>query len=72
MFENLRLSVDEWLWMHFKNICNDDRDAEKLAQSVADDVINDVKETADPQNWNFDDINIAFTRVLKKRLGVEE
>ena len=31
----------------------------------------DVKETADQQNWNSADVDIALVRVLKKKLHVE-
>lgn len=45
------------------------------AASVADkalaDVVQDLVETADPDEWNADDVQIAFGRVVAKRFGVE-
>jgi hypothetical protein len=47
-------------------------DAEAIADVISLDVAQDVSETADQQNWNSADVDIAIVRVLKKKLGIEE
>ena len=44
----------------------------ELANDLTDEVYTDVMETADPDNWNWPDVDIALNRVLKKRLGFED
>ena len=44
---------------------------EELAEHLKDEVYQDVMETADPDQWNWPDVDIALNRVLKKRLGIE-
>lgn len=46
-------------------------DGKKIVDEVIDDVIEDVRVCAD-EDYNESDVAIAFTRVLKKRLGIEE
>lgn len=36
-----------------------------------EDIKEDISETADPDNWNSDDMRIAFGRFLCDKLGVE-
>jgi len=36
---------------------------------ILDDVFADVRETADPVEWNEDDVRLAIGRVLLSRLG---
>ena len=43
-----------------------------IAESIADDVVQNVQETADPEEWNEDDIRLAVGRVLCDRLGITE
>lgn len=43
-----------------------------IAESIADDVVQNVQETADPDEWNEDDIRLAVGRVLCDRLGIAE
>lgn len=43
-----------------------------IAESIADDVVQNVRETADPEEWNEDDIRLAVGRVLCDRLGITE
>lgn len=44
----------------------------KVADFLWDDVFQDVKECSGfPRNLNYDDVRLAFGRVLIKRLGVE-
>lgn len=46
--------------------------AQAIAYSIYDDIVEDVKETADKDNWTSEDVDIAIVRVLKKRLQIEE
>ena len=50
----------------------DTRDAENIFDEVKDEIIEDIEETADPKEWNDNDVQIAIKRVLMKRLGIEE
>lgn len=43
-----------------------------IAEACADEVAEDVAAAADPQNWNDDDVRMAFGRVLVRRLGAGE
>ena len=43
-----------------------------IAESSADAVVQNVQETADPEEWNEDDIRLAVGRVLCDRLGITE
>lgn len=45
----------------------DAQDANYITELVIDDVVEDIEETAD-ENFTASDIDIAFVRVLKKRL----
>ena len=72
MFKGLKESARAQVWDWFHNLSLDLQDANKLTNAVIDDVVEDVKETADPKEWHSGDIDIALTRVLKKRLGVKE
>ena len=49
----------------------DHGDASLITESILDDVIQDIEECAD-EEFNDCDIDNAVTRVLKKRLGIEE
>lgn len=49
----------------------DSSDVEKLHGMMAEDVIRDIKETADPDEWNSVDVKIAIRRVLFEKLGIE-
>ena len=43
----------------------------RIVDAVLDDVIKDIEETADVETFNYSDVEIAFTRVLIKKLNVE-
>ena len=43
----------------------------RIVNAVLDDVIKDIEETADIDTFNSNDVDIAFTRVLIKKLNVE-
>lgn len=53
-----------------RNFCFSAYDIEKIVDAVIDDVITDIKETAD-EDFNSDDVKIGFTRVLLKKLYPE-
>ena len=45
---------------------------EKIADVIIDDVVKDVNECADPQDWDEDDVRLAVGRVILERLGIEQ
>lgn len=53
------------------NFCDDIYDNYLIVNAVLDDVIKDIEETADVDTFNSNDVEIAFTRVLIKKLNVE-
>jgi hypothetical protein len=53
-----------------ESFCYSAYDIEKIVDAVIDDVITDIKETADIE-FNSDDVKIGFTRVLLKKLYPE-
>ena len=46
----------------------DGSDCETIADSILDDVVTDIEETADEKLWNSSDVNISMKRVLMKRI----
>ena len=54
------------MFMHFM----DSSDAGRLSDELQDDVVSDIEETADSDNWNSSDVDIAMSRVLLKRVGL--
>lgn len=63
--------VDDMIIKRLSNIM-EYSDAQAIAYAICDEVLEDVKETADQHNWNSADVDIALVRVLKKKLGIEE
>lgn len=53
------------------HFCDDIYDNYRIVNAVLDDVIEDIEETADVETFNSTDVEIAFTRVLIKKLNVE-
>lgn len=53
------------------HFCEDIYDNYRIVNAVLDDVIEDIEETADVETFNSNDVEIAFTRVLIKKLNVE-
>ena len=49
----------------------DSSEVSKLMGLMMDDVLKDIKETADPENWHSGDIEISIKRVLLQRLGID-
>jgi hypothetical protein len=54
------------------HFCDDIYDNYRIVNAVLDDVIKDIEETADVETFNSNDVEIAFTRVLIKKLNVED
>ena len=42
-----------------------------IAEKVVEEVAQDIYETADRENWNDDDVRLAFGRVICKHLKIE-
>ncbi len=42
-----------------------------ISDKIVDAVARDIYETADPEDWNMDDVRLAVGRVLCKRLRIE-
>ena len=53
------------------HFCDDIYDNYRIVNAVLDDVLKDIEETADVDTFNSNDVEIAFTRVLIKKLNVE-
>ena len=53
------------------HFCDDIYDNYRIVNAVLDDVIEDIEETADVETFNSTDVELAFTRVLIKKLNVE-
>lgn len=43
---------------------------DELTDAILDDVITDIHESADPENWNSNDVIMALSRVLRKKAGL--
>ena len=41
-------------------------DARNVADAVAEEIANDIEETADPERWHNGDVEIALSRLLVK------
>lgn len=52
-------------------IMGDFADTEKIVDMVIDEVIEDVKETADLDNWGSEDVRIALARAIKKKFSID-
>ncbi len=48
------------------------RDMRIIAEALAEEIAQDIVDTADLKNWSESDVSLAIGRVLKKRLAVEE
>ena len=50
---------------------DDFTDTEKIVDMFIDEVIEDVEETADPDNWGAEDVRIALARAIKKKFSID-
>ena len=64
--------VNEVLYRRLLYVIPDSIEAGEVANALQDEVVRDIAETADPDNWHSGDIDIALGRVLKKRLLSEQ
>jgi hypothetical protein len=46
--------------------------AQKIATTIADDVAQDVCDSADLEHWSIGDVRLGIGRVLMKFLGIQE
>jgi hypothetical protein len=42
-----------------------------IVDNIINDVVEDVEECADPDNWNEDDVRLAIGRTLKNKLHID-
>lgn len=68
MEKNDKEFVNEVLYSRLLYVIPDSIEAGDVANALQDEVMQDIAETADPDNWHSGDIDIALSRVLKKRL----
>lgn len=68
MEKNDKEFVNEVLYRRLLYVIPDSIEAGDVANALQDEVMQDIAETADPDNWHSGDIDIALSRVLKKRL----
>lgn len=52
-------------------IMHDSIDSGKIADNITNEVIEDIMETADSDNWTSEDVRIAVARVIKKKLNID-
>ena len=60
--------VNEVLYRRLLYVIPDSIEAGEVANALQDEVVLDIVETADPDNWHSGDVDISLGRVLKKRL----
>lgn len=54
------------------NVFTDNQTRTIVLNNIIDDVITDVKECADTDNWTSQDVSIAVQRVLVSRMNLVE
>ena len=64
---DIRYSVEDIVG----NFADDYNDRQAIVNNLLNDIVEDVSVTAD-KAFNYSDIRIAFVRVLKSRLGIED
>lgn len=64
---DIRYSVEDIVG----NFADDYNDRQAIVNNLLNDIAEDVSVTAD-KTFNYSDIRIAFVRVLKSRLGIED
>lgn len=57
--------INEYIYRRFL-VFMESRDAGAIADALTDKVIDDIVETADKENWNDCDIDIALSRIMLK------
>ena len=72
MQKNSKEFVNDYLYRRLLHVISDSIEAGEVANALQDEVVRDISETADPDNWHSGDIDIALSRVLRKRLLTED
>ena len=65
--DDIRYSVEDIVG----NFADSHYDRQAIVDNLLNDIVEDVSVTAD-KTFNYSDIRIAFVRVLKARLGIED
>lgn len=55
--------------MHLMKIFSELDNLERVYYLIIDDVIRDIEECADPDNWNNSDVSIAIQRVMMDKFN---
>ena len=63
MKRTAREQINDYIYRMFLNFM-ESREAGEMAYALTDKVIEDMVETADVDNWNTSDINIALSRIM--------
>lgn len=61
--EQKRNYINEYIYRKFL-VFMESREAGEMAYALTDKVIEDMAETADVDNWNDSDINMALSRIM--------
>lgn len=60
--------VNEYLYRRILILIPESIEAGEVANALQDEVMQDIADTADSDNWHSGDIDIALARVMKRRL----
>lgn len=63
MKRTAREQINDYIYRMFLNFM-ESREAGEMAYALTDKVIEDMVETADVDNWNTSDINLALSRIM--------
>lgn len=63
MKRTAREQINDYIYRMFLNFM-ESREAGEMAYALTDKVIEDMIETADVDNWNTSDINLALSRIM--------
>ena len=63
MKRTAREQINDYIYRMFLNFM-ESREAGEMAYALTDKVIDDMVETADADNWNTSDINLALSRIM--------
>ena len=68
MAKDNKAFVNDLLYRKLLHVMPDSIDATDVANALQDEVMQDVAEAAGYDNWHSGDVEIALSRVLKRRL----
>ena len=63
MKRTAREQINDYIYRMFLNFM-ESREAGEMAYALTNKVIEDMVETADADNWNTSDINLALSRIM--------